>query len=70
MFVAQIVLTIASAYFGFGLLFGLVFVFSGVHRVDSLTRHSGAGFRLLILPGSVLFWPLLLKRYLRTEAPR
>jgi hypothetical protein len=47
-----------------GVVFGLAFVSLGVQRIDSGGKGSGFGFRLLILPGSVAFWPLLLRRWI------
>jgi len=59
------------AYAGFGLVFALAFVFSGVQRLDSEAQGSGVGFRLLILPGVAAFWPMFLRRWVRgiTEPP-
>jgi CBS domain-containing protein len=54
---------IASA--GVGLTFALVFVWSGVERLDSEAKAAGIGFRLLILPDVAAFWTLLLQRWLR-----
>ena len=45
-----------------GAVFGLAFIAFGVQRIDSGAKGSGIGFRLLIFPGSVAFWPLLLRR--------
>jgi hypothetical protein len=45
-----------TAYVGLGLVFALVFVLSGVQRLDSEARGAGIGFRLLILPGVAAFW--------------
>lgn len=56
---------ILSTYFGLGLGFAIWFVTRGVHRIDPLTRHTGIAFRLLILPGSALLWPYLLKKVWR-----
>ena len=60
---ASALLQVAAAYVGTGLLFALAFVSSGVQRVDPSARGAGWGFRLLILPGTVLFWPLLAVRW-------
>jgi len=46
-----------------GALFALGFVTVGVQRIDPAAKGSGVGFRLLIFPGSVALWPLLLKRW-------
>ena len=50
-------------YAAMGLLFALAFVTRGVARIDSQAAGSSWGFRILILPGSAAFWPLLLKRW-------
>ena len=50
-----------------GLLFAVVFVASGVERLDPNAKGSGLAFRLLILPGSAAFWPLLLGRWVRGD---
>jgi hypothetical protein len=59
----------AYAVVGFG--FALVFVWIGVQRLDSEAEGSGIGFRLLIVPGAIAFWPMLLYRWLRhrTDPP-
>ena len=54
-----------AAYAALGLLFAVPFVFIGVQRLDSEARGSGAGFRLLILPGVAAFWPMFLSRWSR-----
>ena len=53
----------ATIYALLGLLFAVAFVSVGVTRVDVAARGTGLGFRLLILPGVVALWPLLLQRW-------
>jgi hypothetical protein len=50
-------------YSAVGFVFALVFIIKGVQRIDEEAIGAGWGFRLLILPGSVAFWPMLLKRW-------
>jgi hypothetical protein len=57
-----------AAYAGLGLVFGLPFVCLGVQRLDTQAKHSGAGFRLLILPGVAALWPLFFLRWIRGSA--
>jgi hypothetical protein len=57
-----------AVYAGLGLVFGVLFVWLGVHRVDSEAQGSGIGFRLLILPGVAAFWPMFLYRWRRRIA--
>jgi len=54
-----------AAYAAFGLLFAIAFLARGIERLDPGARGSGWGFRLIVLPGVVAFWPLLLARWLR-----
>jgi len=54
-----------ETYAGLGLIFAVPFVWFGVQRVDSEAQGSGAGFRLLILPGVAAFWPMFLYRWTR-----
>ena len=54
-----------ETYVGLGLIFAVLFVWSGVHRLDSEAQGSGVGFRLLILPGIAAFWPMFLYRWRR-----
>ena len=58
------------AYTALGVAFALAFVTVGVKRIDSQAIGSSVGFRLLIFPGSVAFWPMLLRRWISgTEEP-
>jgi hypothetical protein len=60
-----------SVYALLGVLFAFAFVSVGVTRIDSQAVGAGIAFRLLIFPGAVVFWPLLLRRWTagRTEPP-
>jgi len=55
------------AYTALGVAFALAFVTFGVKRIDSQAIGSSVGFRFLIFPGSVTFWPLLLRRWVSGE---
>jgi len=63
--IAAIILILLGSYLALGLLFALPFVFRGVQTLDPHAAHATWGFRLLILPGSIALWPLLLQRWLR-----
>ena len=54
-------------YTAVGAVFAVAFVTAGVQRVDPDARGSGIVFRLLIMPGSAAFWPLLLGRWIRGD---
>lgn len=43
-----------------GLLFGILFVFWLVNLIDIHAKGGSFGFRLMILPTSIILWPLIL----------
>jgi hypothetical protein len=62
---AEVFVDFLTVYAALGALFALVFVAAGVQRIDSQAKGSGLAFRILIFPGTVAFWPLLLHRWWR-----
>jgi hypothetical protein len=60
---ALIIVTSAGAYVAAGLVFAAAFVTWGVRRIDAAARAGTLGFRLIILPGVVVLWPVLLIRW-------
>ncbi len=56
------------AYLLMGLLFATWFIAKGVNTVDEGMRHTGWNVRILLIPGSVLLWVVLMKKYLRVKA--
>jgi len=62
---AEWILNLLSGYAVIGLLFAIAFVATGISRLDPAAKGSGFGFRLIILPGVVALWPLLLARWIR-----
>lgn len=63
MFVAQPLIGLLGIYGLVGLVFAPFFVLVGAARLDASVRQSSWGFRLLIVPGVVAFWPLLAWRW-------
>lgn len=51
-------------YLALGLVVGLGFVLRGVDRVDPAASGSPLAFRLVILPGCVGLWPVVLMKWL------
>ncbi len=51
-----------------GVLFGIVFVTVLAGRLDPNAREGSWGFRLLILPGSIVLWPVILWLLVRRKA--
>jgi hypothetical protein len=64
MLAARCFLGLLGIYSAAGILFALLFVAVGIQRVDPATEHAPLTFRLIVVPGVVALWPLLLKRWL------
>jgi hypothetical protein len=61
--IAAIFLILLGAYLACGLVFAIPFALIGVKRIDPHASHGSCGFRLLVIPGTMAFWPLLLRRW-------
>ncbi len=66
--IVQALLDSLLVYLTCGLTVGVPFALRGVDRVDASARGASLGFRLLILPGTVALWPLMVAKWIR--APR
>jgi hypothetical protein len=64
MMIAAVLLILLGLYLAGGLLFAVPFVLLGVKKIDPHAMQGTWGFRLLIIPGAAVFWPLLLRRWL------
>ncbi len=68
--VVTILLLLVLAYLVTGLLFAILFLAKGIEKVDPATHGSGMGFRLIILPGTVALWPVLLRKWIQSKPMR
>lgn len=66
--VAIWIVRLAGLYMALGALFAFPFAWRWSGRLDPVATHGTGGFRMLILPGAILLWPLLLIRVLRSRA--
>ena len=64
-FWVELVVRAFEFYLAFGLAFAVWFQALGWTRIDASAAGGGIGFRLLITPGLVLLWPLLLMKWWR-----
>ncbi len=60
----DLILLIVGLYFAAGFVFAIPFVIKGVTKIDGGAIGSKWGFRLIIIPGTIVFWPLLLKKWI------
>jgi hypothetical protein len=65
MIAAETLAGVLGAYAALGALFAIAFIARGIVSVDPVAKGSTIGFRLMVLPGVVALWPLLLRTWLR-----
>ncbi len=65
--VIEIILTIVGIYLIFGFVFAFAFVIKGVKKIDESAQGSTVGFRVIIIPGVIVLWVLLLKKWLNAN---
>jgi hypothetical protein len=68
--IASVFLILLGVYLACGLAFAIPFVLVGVGKIDPHAAHGSWGFRILIIPGTIILWPLLARRWKRgLQAP-
>jgi hypothetical protein len=66
----SILVSITGIYLVAGFLFAIAFVTKGVGRIDEGAHGASWGFRVIIIPGTMVFWPLLLNKWIRSYQHR
>lgn len=64
MIIVTILLIVVAVYLAAGLVFAIPFVIKGVTKIDEGAIGSKWGFRLIIVPGVMVFWPLLFRKWM------
>lgn len=64
-----IAIGIIAGYLVLGLVFAVPFVFRGAAKIDTPAAETGFFFKLILIPGSMVFWPMLLKRWIKGSPP-
>lgn len=66
---AQWIVILAGAYLAAGVVFAVAFALRGAAHIDPNAVDGSSGFRLVIMPGSALLWPVLVVRWVRRSGP-
>ena len=61
----EILLIIAAVYLLMGVLFVIPFLIKGLNKVDEGAHGSTFGFKIIIIPGVIVFWPVLLTKWMK-----
>jgi hypothetical protein len=62
-----IIFSIIAVYLTLGVLFMIPFVIKGVTKIDEGAHGSGIGFRIIIIPGVIVFWIALLRKWIKVN---
>lgn len=60
---AAIIGTALLIYVCCGIVFMVVFLLKGISKVDETTHGSTWGFKIIIIPGVIALWPVLLQKW-------
>ena len=60
---ADALLRVTGLYAAIGVLAGVPFVIWGIGRVDHAAKGAPWAFRVLVLPGVIAMWPLMVRRW-------
>ncbi|MEO8450681.1 MAG: hypothetical protein ABI647_12855 [Gemmatimonadota bacterium] len=67
--IAGAAVRVVAAYLVVGAVFAGWFVTTGAGRLDPAAAKGSVGFRLLITPGAMTLWPVLLWKSVRAPHP-
>ncbi len=57
-------------YLAIGLIFGIWFAFAGAQKLDQGMKNAGWAMRLLLIPGALALWPVLIKKLFNSTSPK
>jgi len=67
MIAVKIALMLGFVYLVMGVVFAVFFLSRGIKKVDTAAHGSGPGFRMIIFPGTVALWPVLIKKWMNVK---
>jgi len=63
----EVLLIFAAIYLVLGVLFVVPFLMKGLTNVDEGAHGSTIGFKVIIIPGVIVFWPVLLTKWMKKK---
>ena len=61
----EILLIIAVIYLALGVFFAIPFLMKGLNKIDEGAHGSTIGFKIIIIPGVIVFWLVLLSKWIK-----
>ncbi len=65
--IIDILLGVMATYMVLGLVFSIYFYLKGAAKIDDGTKDTPWHFKVIIFPGVVLFWSILLLKLVRSN---
>lgn len=63
----ETILIIVLIYLLLGVLFVIPFLIKGLTKVDEGAHGGRIGFKIIIIPGVIVFWPVLLRKWMKAS---
>ena len=67
MMTIEVILIAAGIYLLLGVLFVVPFLLKGLTKVDAGAHGGTIGFKIIIVPGVIVFWPVLLRKWIEKQ---
>ena len=61
---AQVLSTVIFGYLAIGAIIAVPMAIRGINRFDDAAAAGSWGFRVLVFPGVMVLWPLVLRRWM------
>lgn len=65
--IVGVILIAVAIYLGLGVLFVVPFLAKGLTKVDAGAHGGTIGFKIIIIPGVIVFWPVLLNKWMKAN---
>lgn len=62
-------LVLGLIYLAVGVIFAMIVIIKGISSLDPAAKGSGWGFKLIIFPGMVAFWPIMWRKWRNKQSP-
>ena len=63
----EIILIVVAIYLLLGVFFVIPFLLKGLTKVDEGAHGGTIGFKIIIIPGVIVFWPILLNKWIKAK---
>lgn len=63
----MVILNLVCIYLLAGLAFAIPFLAKWINTLDEASHETHWSFKLAILPGCIVFWPVLLSKYWKSK---